>query len=886
LAACAQTSHSSSTHSSQPREVATQPAPQQELSGPRQYDLWRLQRWLDEDGNPPARDALHRARVEAKANADFWDMTDGGGIGRFGWTELGPDNIGGRTRSLVIHPTITSRMWAGSVGGGIWRSDNSGASWYPLDDWMGNLAIGCLTMDPNSTSVMYAGTGEGFGNFDAIRGEGIWKTTDGGTTWLQLASTVNFGSINRIVVSPVNSDLVIASTRWGIRRSTDGGTTWTTVRSGNSLQVIIDPNNSNNYLAHVSETGTHRVVRSTDAGVNWTNATTGLNSNPGRIELCYAPSVSNRVYASTSFSSTSGNPPVTTTVAQFWRSTDGGVTWTQRTATNLSSGQIWYNNALWVDPTNSSRVIVGMTRVFRTTDGGTNFTVISNGGMNASTPHSDVHFFRADPGYNGTTNKTLYVCTDGGCYRTTDITTATTSSGWTRRDGNYRTVQYHGTDGHSTGRVAGGTQDNGTLTLNSGSLNATLTAGADGGYTQIDPTDPNFIWGETQNLGVHRSTDGGLTSSGMTSGLADAAAATRCTNFIAPLVLSPFNSNILYAGGCSLWRCSNAKAASPTWTNIKASVGSNISAIAVSSNSSNVVWIGHNNGRVYRTTNALSATPTWTTVDDNGTSNPLPGRAITRILIDRTNNSRVYVCLGGFSGTNVQRTTDNGVTFADVTGFGTTGLPSAPVYGIAQHPTLNGRYYVGTEVGVFGTSDDCATWSTTNDGPADVSCIEVSFLHGSSTLLTGTHGRGMWTTTIHEPSVSDIGAGCAGTNGTPSLAATDPRIGLSVTITANNLVPNQPVWLGQGQSSSSWFGNLLPADLTAFGAPGCFLRIRPDIVRDGFSDGWGNFSGELPIAANTSLLGRIFYLQLFPGDLAANAFGRTASNALQMVIGH
>ena len=240
LAACAQTSHSSSTHSSQPREVATQPAPQQELSGPRQYDLWRLQRWLDEDGNPPARDALHRARVEAKANADFWDMTDGGGIGRFGWTELGPDNIGGRTRSLVIHPTITSRMWAGSVGGGIWRSDNSGASWYPLDDWMGNLAIGCLTMDPNSTSVMYAGTGEGFGNFDAIRGEGIWKTTDGGTTWLQLASTVNFGSINRIVVSPVNSDLVIASTRWGIRRSTDGGTTWTTVRSGNSLQVIID----------------------------------------------------------------------------------------------------------------------------------------------------------------------------------------------------------------------------------------------------------------------------------------------------------------------------------------------------------------------------------------------------------------------------------------------------------------------------------------------------------------------------------------------------------------------------------------------------------------------------------------------------------------------
>ncbi|MBK8097780.1 MAG: hypothetical protein IPK26_11775 [Planctomycetes bacterium] len=848
---------------------ARYPAPKKPgTSGAREAAEWRRMRMLDENGNldPFARRA---ALAERAANVDYHQSIDNGGIGRYGWTERGPDNIGGRTRALLVHPTVPARLFAGTVGGGIWRSDNSGLSWTPVSDFMGNLAVCCLEFDPSNSSIIWAGTGEGYGNGDALAGEGIWRSTNGGTTWTQLPSTTGFLRTNRIAVSQANGNTVLAATNGGIRRSTDGGTTWTTVRTGNSYQVLIDPANANNCVAHVND-GVHRIVYSTNGGSTWTNAT-GTFSTGTRIELAYAPANAGWVYASLG----SG---------QCWRSTNGGASWTQRTTTAISNGsQWWYDNAIWVDPVDSNYVVIGAVDIWRSSNGGQTFTKVSDGYINTSQAHPDVHFFANDPGYDGSSNLVFYACTDGSVYRTTNIRTVSTTSGWSRRDQDLRCVQYYGVAGHSSGKLVGGTQDNGTHTIPGGSNTAMLTYGADGGYAAIDPTDSNYIYGETQNLGMHRSTDGGVSGTSITTGLLDAGS---CTNFIAPFALSVNNVNYLFAGGCSLWRCANAKAATPTWTSIKASIGSSISAVAIAPTNVNIVWIGHNNGQVYRTANATAATPTWTTVDNNGTSNPLPARAITAILIDRTNTSSVLVALGGFNGDNLRRTTNNGTTFTDVTGVGVTGLPSAPIYAIAQHPTLTGRYYVGTEVGAFGTSDNCATWSTSNDGPADVSVDDITFLHGTSTLLVGTHGRGMWTTTIREADVTALGAGCAGSAGTPALSATDPHIGENVDITCTNLVANQVVWLVQGTSSTSWLGNALPFDLAAFGAPTCFLRVSADIVRDGTSNGTGVYSASLPIAANTGLLGRIFYLQLVANDPPANAWDHTVSNALTLTIGN
>jgi hypothetical protein len=96
-----------------------------------------------------------------------------------GWIALGPGNIGGRTRAIVVHPTSQSTMWAASAGGGVWRSADAGTSWQPVDDFMANLATCCLAMDPTSPDIIYAGTGEGFSNVDAIRGAGIFRQWTG-----------------------------------------------------------------------------------------------------------------------------------------------------------------------------------------------------------------------------------------------------------------------------------------------------------------------------------------------------------------------------------------------------------------------------------------------------------------------------------------------------------------------------------------------------------------------------------------------------------------------------------------------------------------------------------------------------------------------------------
>src|SRR5262245_54266147 len=134
------------------------------------------------------------------------------------WTELGPGNLGGRARALIIYPANHDTMFAAAVSGGVWKTTDGGGSWKPLADVIANIAVNALAIDRNDPDVIYAGTGEGFFNFDAIRGAGIFKSADGGATWSRLASTAtaDFHYVNDIVVSPNNSRRVYAVTRSGV----------------------------------------------------------------------------------------------------------------------------------------------------------------------------------------------------------------------------------------------------------------------------------------------------------------------------------------------------------------------------------------------------------------------------------------------------------------------------------------------------------------------------------------------------------------------------------------------------------------------------------------------------------------------------------------------
>lgn len=716
---------------------------------PHEAFQWRRKSWTDERGEI-AEGSLMNAVAQRLENLGHFAMR---GVQRFAgiesanWIERGPRNVGGRSRSIIIDPTNPNRLFAGSVSGGIWRSDNGGAAWYPVNDGMPNLAICCMAIDPTNPSIMYAGTGEGFFNADAIGGTGIYKSIDGGETWTLLNWTSGWDNVCRIAISPTNPNVLLAAKRsGGILRSTNGGALWSTRLSAQgSFYVAFDPTDGNKAVAHVIDYDwnvndwTHRAVYSTNGGQNWTTSSGGLSQVTGfgsRIELAYAPSSPNIVYASNA-----GDGKV-------WKSTDGGQSYTLQTTGSFNSGVSWYANPLWVDPTNPDLLVTGGYNFYKSTNGGQTFSQISDGYIMTLQPHVDLHAIVNDPGFDGVTNRRVYVCTDGGVWRTDNIYTASTSAGWLNLDAEYRTTQYYGAAGDGpSGRIVGGTQDNGTLRLNPGSDLAHLTFGGDGGFCAIDWTNPNYCYGEYINLMIHRSTNGGLSASYITNGLTDAG---TNANFIAPFILDPNNPQRMLAGGRRLWRCSNVRAGAIfiSWQEIRPAGSDNISAIAVAPGNSDIIWVAQNNGEIHRTTNGTAATPAWEPIDNNSAPNPLPNRYVTRIVIDPDDSNLVYVAFGGFAADNLWATTDGGGTWVDITGAGVTGLPNAPIRGVARHPRKPEWLYVGTEVGIFATEDGGANWSTTNQGPANVSVDELVFMHNSETLLAATHGRGIYTIAV------------------------------------------------------------------------------------------------------------------------------------------
>ena len=221
------------------------------------------------------------------------------GIAQTRWEWLGPGNIGGRTRAILIHPADDQKLWAGSAGGGIWHTADGGAHWQPVDDFMANLAVSCMVMDPQTPEVMYAGTGEGFSNLDAIRGAGIFCTTDG-VAWKQIPSTAtaDFAAVNRLAVSS-NSKLLLAATGSGLFRATDKARkTWTRVLAQPTADVKFHPANSLRAVAGGLDNG--ETYFSTNGGKTWKPASHGPWL--GRVELAYSKKNPNIVYASVQMS--------------------------------------------------------------------------------------------------------------------------------------------------------------------------------------------------------------------------------------------------------------------------------------------------------------------------------------------------------------------------------------------------------------------------------------------------------------------------------------------------------------------------------------------------------------------------------------------------------
>jgi hypothetical protein len=715
------------------------------------------ERWMkraDENGNIPF-DALINAKHHLEAMPKV--ATDDAGL--WVWEWLGPGNIGGRIRAINIHPTSTNTIFIGSVSGGIWRSTNGGTSWTPINDFMANLNVTSIVRDPTNANIMYASTGEGVNCWDCLPGAGIFKSTNGGSNWSQLASTntSDFKWVNRLAHHPDSASVLYAVTSYPNRiyKTVNGGTSWTQlyVTASPCLDIRICEASVSRLIAGCA----NDVYISSNWGKTWTDVSTGLASklpdNPGRCEVSFAPSLSYRVYAS-----------INTNGGEIWRSDNFGSTWTQRyTGSDYLGTQGWYNNCIWIDPTNSSLLVVGGIDNWRSTDGGATITKISdwtkyhNGGS-ANSAHADNHIIINHPGYDGSTNKTVFFGNDGGIQKATDITTVSNTSGWTNLCSTTLGIsQFYGGACFSDGSVMiGGTQDNDNLRYrSSGSWSGPdgwfQDHTGDGTYCAIDQTNKNIFFTAYTNLWIDKSTDGGDNYSGAATGITDAGDGNRSL-FVSPFSMDPNTSTRLIAGGADIWRTTNG---GTSWSSIKPDIGGRwigadyvyyrCTAIDIATGNSNIIWVGHEDGYLYKTTNGTNASPTWTRVDENPTA--LPNRWVSDIAINPNNHNEVWVVFSGYVNNNVWFTSDGGSNWSNRTGTAPNDVPALTINTVRVHPSNSNWIYIGTDLGVLSSMDKGLNWSVMtqyadNEGPANV---EVSELVWQGTYLVAfTHGRGAY----------------------------------------------------------------------------------------------------------------------------------------------
>lgn len=712
---------------------------------------WRLQH-ADSKGHIPF-DGL----IQAKNHIDHMPKNKDAGL--WNWEWLGPGNIGGRIRAIVINPSNPNIIFIGSVSGGIWKSTNGGSSWTVVNDFLPNLAITAIVYDPTNLNIMYASTGEGYSNADGLPGAGIFKSTDGGTVWEQLASTndTSFRIVNRIVHHPDSTGVLYAATRRPnkVWKTKNGGNTWKMVFDSKFpvTDIKISPHHTNLVIAGTSFSAN----RSLDYGATWDTLTDGtpdkLISNPGRCEIAFCNSDENMVYL-----------VMEGYAGGIFRSEDQGETWKSKNrSTGFTSNGVQnqgnYDLAIWVNPTDTANIIVGGIDLWQSTNGGRNLSPISdwsnyhnNSGANSA--HADQHIIINHPGFNNTTNKIVYFGNDGGIQRANDISTVTQSSGWTNLAGTTLGItQFYGGAAATDGSyIIGGTQDNDHLRFKpsgawSGAGNWFQEETGDGGFAAIDFTNADIQYSEYPYLKISKSIDGGETNDLKTNGLSDAGNDGDNALFVAPFVMDPNHANNLIAGGISIWRTTDA---AENWSRIRGFISdtTKCSAIDVANGNSDLIWVGYSDGQVAYTLNGTAASPAWHRVDNHATT--LPDRYVTDIAINPNDHNEVYVTFGGYHPDNVWFTSDGGGSWENRSGYVPNNLPALQVNTVRVHPINRNWVYIGTDMGVFSSDNKGLNWSVdpryaseNNELPANVEVDEI-FWQGNEYLIAATHGRGMY----------------------------------------------------------------------------------------------------------------------------------------------
>lgn len=738
--------------------------------------------------------------VGAQMNAPTASSPGAGGVVGVQWTQIGPAPLridqeqiyqgtgpdSGEVVDVAIDPrnTTDQTIYIATNDGGVWKSTNGGTSWSPKTDFMPSQSMGALALDPGNPSVVYAGTGNPFdGGVLFSKGVGIYKSIDGGDTWSIIGAGPFTGKTITRMVMPTSNVLIVATSS-GIYKSVDGGLNFganapnfndgVNVLGGSATDLALDTSSpSTTVYAAMSGSG---LFESTDAGSTFS---TNLFSNPG------APTSFTFLSFSQSFPPNNGviySSVATGSGPKLFRSTDGGLHWTQQTGNNLPTAcggtggaQCGYDQTVGVDPQDPNRVYVGFQELSLSTDGGANF-----GGtpVTRNQVHWDHHALRFSPQahWGGGAPTRFYVGTDGGI-----AVTANGGTNWTNINEGIATNLFKGIDiGRGTAAnnayTYGGAQDTGTSEHQPGFTGADWHLGIDGDGNRIavDPVTPTRAY-TADDGGLKLTTDGGATWSS-TGGLPTGA-------FL--LAVDPINNKIVYASegdnvgftpGPQLFQSTDTGG---SFTSIH-TFSSGATAIATTPLDENVLWVGLSSGQVWKTTNALAgASSTWTQVTTGGSG------GVGGIAIDPSNDASLVVVYNSFTGRNspsahVFKTTDAGATWSDISGSNadtTQNLPDLPLHSVVIDPgTTPHAFIVASDAGVMRSADSGVTWQVLGVGlpTVDSTSLALDSSVTPSLLRIGTYGRSVFQLTFATGPLIAVNADLA--FGVVALGSTATRI--------------------------------------------------------------------------------------------------------------
>jgi hypothetical protein len=610
----------------------------------------------------------------------------------------------GRVSSIAVDPKNPKHLLLGAAGGGIWESGDAGSTWVPRTDHLPSLAIGAIAFDQTAPSRVYAGSGEG--NFYANLGAGVYKSTNGGTSWAVVASSPFVGvGFYDLVVDPKTPATLYAAASNGFYRSTDSGGSWSLGRAGRCWDISVHPSGGSVELLAAFVDG---LFVSTNSGSSFTAV-----KLPSAPTAAWSRLAVDRVAASPDIAYVFG---AAGTAAHLWRRS--GTTWSKITnLPALSVNQAWYDWYVATPPDNKGQVFLGAIDGYRGDLSGSTWKWTDITTQGANSIHPDQHCLTFSPG----NSKIIYAGNDGGIFRSTN-----SGSTWTalNKGLGITEIEYLAGDPNTWKWLMAGTQDNGTIRFTGPTVWDHIADG-DGGDCGVNQLNPNTVYHSYFDVTLERSDNKGNNWTNL--------APTNLQSLFYPPV-EVFGSTVAI-GAASLVVTRTGTA---PWTTVPLGLAAGEFPSAMREVDANTILVGTTTGHMLK---MAWTGASWTKTN---LTSPTP-RYISCITVDPSNPQRIWVTISRVGGGQVYRSDNGGTSWTNCTAT----LPAIPMNALVVDPANFKRVWVAADVGVYETVNLGASWASFSNGLPNAMAADLLFHKQDRMLICGTRNRGAWV--VHVP---------------------------------------------------------------------------------------------------------------------------------------